>query len=144
MNRVEFWRRSAVRVKVRVGPSKVLAVVAGKIEMVKRVVGRRVDESFEEMARDHVSIVNQDRPELDKNEQPDVEVSVEREHVDKDADCQCGLNTTAVSTHWYGRDWAYPSTGWNASADQGVATDISKCNNFDVVHDLLIHLWWGL
>jgi hypothetical protein len=28
-------------------------------------------------------------------------------------------------THWYGRDCAYPSSGWKASAAQGVGTDIS-------------------
>lgn len=28
-------------------------------------------------------------------------------------------------THWYGSDWTYPSSGWNARAAHGVGTEMS-------------------
>lgn len=82
---VEFWCGSTITVKVRVGPGKVLAVIAGEVEVVQGVVSGGVDESFKEVARDHVSVVDKDSPELNENKETEVEVSVEREDVNENA-----------------------------------------------------------
>jgi len=82
---VELWCGSSITVKVRVGPGEVLAVIAGEVEVVQGVVSGGVDESFKEVARDHVSVVNKDSPELNENKETEVEVSVEREDVDENA-----------------------------------------------------------
>ena len=47
---------------------------------------------------------------------------------------------------WYGKDWLYPSTGWNAWDAKGVGTEqnMSAHGKQENRHHALIHLWWGL
>lgn len=49
------------------------------------MVGWRVDVSLKEVAGDHVAVVDEDSPELDKDEEANVEVFVQGEQVHKDA-----------------------------------------------------------
>jgi hypothetical protein len=80
------------------------------------------------VARNHVAVVNEDGPDLDRNEENHVQVSLHGANKDEDAvDCQKGWSwriagTRDRDTHWYGRDCTYPSSGWNASAAHGVGT----------------------
>jgi len=91
----------------------------------QRVMRWRVDEPLEQMVVDHVPVVDQDRPQLDEDEEDEVGVLVHGADEDEDA---AGYEFSSLAkvpcmTHWYGRDCAYPSTGWKARADQGVGTD---------------------
>ena len=53
-----------MRVKVGVGPGKVLTVVDGKVHVVQSVVGRAVDVLFEPVTRNHVPVVDENSPDL--------------------------------------------------------------------------------
>jgi hypothetical protein len=61
-----------------------LAVVAGEVEVVQSVVGGRVDVPLEKVSADHVAIVNEDGPQLNKDEKTEIEVFVKWEDVDED------------------------------------------------------------
>ena len=71
-----------MRVKVVVAPGKILSVVDGKVHVMQCVMSRAVDELLSPVAGDHVTIVNEDGPNLHSDEENHVEVSVHR--ADKD------------------------------------------------------------
>lgn len=48
------------------------------------MVGWRVDVSLEKVSADHVAIVNEDSPQLNKDEKTEIEVFVQGEDVDED------------------------------------------------------------
>lgn len=74
MEGIKFGARCSVGVKVAVGPSKVLAVVDGEVEMVEGVVGGAVDVFLEPMARYHVAVMDEDCPDLYQDEHGHIEV----------------------------------------------------------------------
>jgi hypothetical protein len=76
VNGVQLGPRRAVRVEVVVAPREVLAVVDGEVHVVQRVVGRAVDELLGPVARDHVAIVDEDGPDLHRDEEHHVQVPV--------------------------------------------------------------------
>jgi hypothetical protein len=62
-----------------------LAIVARKVEVMQCMVRGRVDESLEEVARDHVAVVDEDGPDLDEDEEDEVEVLLHGADEDEDA-----------------------------------------------------------
>lgn len=66
---VQLRLRGLVRAKLRVGPCEVLAVVAGEVDVVQRVVRRAVDVLLEPVACDHVAVVDEDGPDLHGEEE---------------------------------------------------------------------------
>lgn len=84
VNGVQLRAGLPVRVKVVVGPREVLAIVDCKVHVVQRVVGGTIDELLDPVARNHVSVVDQNGPDLDQNEHDQVQVSLHRADEDKD------------------------------------------------------------
>lgn len=82
---VQRWLGRPVRAKVVVGPRKVLTVIDGKVHVVQRVVRRAVDELFRPMARNHVAVVDEDGPDLDGDEEDQVQISLHGADEDEDA-----------------------------------------------------------
>ena len=64
--------------EVVVGPCKVLPIVDSEIHVMEGVVGRAVDILLKPVARDHVTIVDKNRPNLDQNEENHVQVLLHR------------------------------------------------------------------
>ena len=60
-----------------------LAVVHGEVEVVQRVVCGPVDDLLERVAGDHVGVVDEDGPEVDKDEEAEVEVALDGEEEDE-------------------------------------------------------------
>lgn len=85
MDGIQLGTGLAVRVKVVVGPCKVLSVVAGEVHVMQRVVRRAVDKLFRPGAGNHVTVVDEDGPKLDHDEENGVEVLLHGADVDKDA-----------------------------------------------------------
>ena len=103
MEGVKLGARSPVRVEVTIGPSEVLTVVHIEVQVVKGVMGRAVDVLLEPVAGNHVAIVNEDGPDLDKNEKYDVEVLLYRENKDENANQSVRKifdGTEATITYW--------------------------------------------
>lgn len=73
-----------MRVKIVVGPGEVLAVVDGEVHVVQRVVCRAVDELLSPVSRNHVTVMNQDRPDLHEDEHDQVKVPLHRADEDED------------------------------------------------------------
>lgn len=82
--RVVLCLGSAVGATHSVANGKVLAVVAGEEEVVQGVVRGTVDDFFEWRVADHVRVVDQDAPEVDKDKEADGDDAVEREDKGKD------------------------------------------------------------
>lgn len=61
-----------------------LAVVASEVEVVQSVVGWRVNVSLEKVSADHVAIVDENCPQLNKDEETEIEVFVQGKDVDED------------------------------------------------------------
>ena len=57
---------------VAVAPGEVLAVVDGEVDVMQSVVGRAVNVLLEPVAADHVAVVDQDGPDLNRDEKEDV------------------------------------------------------------------------
>jgi hypothetical protein len=74
--------RLAVRATDAIRPCEVLAVVDSEVEVVKGMMRGPVDQLLEGVARDKIRVVDEDRPEVDRDEQPQVDVTVEGQHVD--------------------------------------------------------------
>lgn len=85
VNRVKVRPRCPVRVEVIVAPGEVLSVVHGEVHVVQRVVSRAVDKFLRPVAGDHVTIVNEDGPDLHSDEEHHVKVPVHRAKVDEGA-----------------------------------------------------------
>lgn len=71
--------------EVIVRPCKVLPIVDGEVHVMQRVVGRAVDVLLKPVARDHVTIVDKNRPNLHQNEKNHVQVLLHRAEEDKHA-----------------------------------------------------------
>lgn len=63
-----------MRVPVVVGPGKVLSVVARKVHVVEGMVSWAVDELFQPVSSDHVTVVNEDGPNLDTSKERHVQI----------------------------------------------------------------------
>lgn len=87
MERIQLWLRGPVRAEIAVGPGEVLAVVDGEVHVVQRVVGGAVDELLCPVARDHVAVVDQDGPDLDRYEEDHVQMSLHWAEEDEGAFC---------------------------------------------------------
>jgi len=85
MERIQRWLRCPVRAEIVVGPGEVLPIVDGEVHMVQCVVRGTVDELLRPMARDHVTVVNQDGPDLDSTEEGHVKMSLHWTNKDEDA-----------------------------------------------------------
>jgi len=85
MERIQRWLRCPVRAEIIVGPGEILPIVDGEIHVVQRMMRGTVDELFRPMARDHVTVVNQDGPDLDSTEEGHVKMSLHWTNEDKDA-----------------------------------------------------------
>ena len=123
-----------VRTSGAVGPSEVLAVVDGEIEMVKGVMCGTIDHLFQWVTGDHVRVVDEDGPEVDAEEQAEVELAVEGEHEDEEV-VGYGLEVAVKRVESMrgegGRDWIY-----------GVST--MQTVPYAGFRNALNHLWWGL
>ena len=64
-------------------PCEVLSVVYGEVQVMQRVVRRAVDYFFKRMSGNHVRVVDENTPEVDSNEESEIEVPVQRENVDE-------------------------------------------------------------
>lgn len=84
VQRVVLHARRAVAATHPVAPGKVLAVVDVEVEVVQRVMRGPVDDLFQWRVADHVAVVDQDGPAVDKDKQANVDESVQREQKDKD------------------------------------------------------------
>ncbi len=69
----------AVRIADPVCPGKVLAIVDGKVYVVEGVVRGTVYDGLEGVAGDHVRVVDEDGPKVDKDEEAEVDHAVEGE-----------------------------------------------------------------
>ncbi len=69
MERIQRRLRCPVRAETAIGPGEVLPIVDGEVHVVQGVVRGAVDQLFGPMARDHVTVVDQDGPDLDSNEE---------------------------------------------------------------------------
>ena len=67
-----------------VATSKVLSIVAGEEKVVERVVRRTVDDLLERRVADHVRVVDENRPQVDKDKQPNADHAVKREDEGED------------------------------------------------------------
>ena len=85
VERVQLGLGSTVRAKVAVGPGEVLAVVDGEVHVVKSVVRGAVEELLRPVARDHVTVVNENCPNLDSDEKDKVEISLHGAEKDESA-----------------------------------------------------------
>lgn len=85
MNRVKLRPRCPVRVKVVVTPGEVLPVIDREVHVVQRVVSRAIDEFLCPMARDHIAVVDEDRPDLHSDEKNHVQVAIHGANEDKGA-----------------------------------------------------------
>lgn len=85
MYRIQIVLGSAVRVVVLVCPGKVLAVVAGEIEVVECMVSWRVDPFLPPTSGNHIAVVDKDCPELDEDKEEEVGPLVHGADVDEDA-----------------------------------------------------------
>lgn len=72
MERIQRGLRGPVRAEIGVGPGEVLPIVDGEIHMVQRMMRGAVDEFLRPMARNHVAVVNEDGPDLDRTEEDHV------------------------------------------------------------------------
>lgn len=81
---VQLGTGLSVGVEVVVGPGEVLAVVDGEVHVVQRVVRGAVDELLGPVTRDHVSVVDEDGPDLHQDEHDQVEVPLHGADEDKD------------------------------------------------------------
>jgi hypothetical protein len=81
---VQLRHGSSVGVPVVVGPCEVLAVVASKVHVVESVMSGAVDELLEPVASNHVTVVNEDSPDLNADEKEHVEVLLHGADVDED------------------------------------------------------------
>lgn len=68
-----------VRTPKAVSESKVLAVIHGEVEMVQRMMRRSVDDIFQGMTGDHIGIVDEDAPEIDKDEETEIYNAMQRD-----------------------------------------------------------------
>lgn len=90
-NRIQSRAWGTVRVVVGVCPGKVLAVVTRKVQVVQCVVSGRVDVAFEKVTGDHVTVVDENAPQLDKDEESKEEDLVNGENVHEEAAGQSTL-----------------------------------------------------
>lgn len=84
MERIQRWLGCPVRAEIVVGPGEILSIVDGKVHMVQRVVRRAVDELLRPMASNHVTVVDQDGPDLNSHEEGHVQISLHWANKDKD------------------------------------------------------------
>ena len=81
---VQIGLGRAVGVEVVIGPGEVLAVVAREVDVVQRVVCRAVNVLLEPVARNHVAVVDEDGPDLHRQEEHHVEVLLDRANEGED------------------------------------------------------------
>jgi hypothetical protein len=74
-----------------------LSVVTRKVQVVESVMRRTVDVVFQHVSANHVPVVNQNRPELYQDEEDKVEVFVERENKDEDAETVSSSGDTGTN-----------------------------------------------
>lgn len=113
-----------MRSKVRIGPGEILPVVAGKVEVMQCVMSWSVDEPLEEMTGNHIPIMNEDGPKLDKDEETEVEVFVQGKEEHKGAervsDATCNSSKRLTGTARIERNrreggMQEPTKGWALS-----------------------------
>ena len=136
MDGIQLGAGIAVRVKVVVGPGEILAVVAGKVHVVQRVVRWAVDKLFRPGAGNHVAVVDEDGPELDQDEEDGVEVLLHGADEDKDAgrtesvfgeqgeneQKRTGKESTAGTRQRDGKQWRPTASGLNKGNRQHSVT----------------------
>lgn len=93
VERIQLGLRGAVRAEIGVGPGEVLSVVDGEVHVVQGVMGGAVEEFLRPVAGNHVAVVNQDGPDLDRAEEDHVQMALHGADKDEDAvkvsqDCQ--------------------------------------------------------
>lgn len=81
--RIELLRRMAIRLASAIRPCEVLTVVNREINMMQRVMRWSIDDVLERMTGDHVRIMNEDAPEVDRNKKCEVQVPLNREKEDE-------------------------------------------------------------
>ena len=57
-------------------PCEVLTVVYGEVQVMQRVVRRAIDNFFKGMSSNHVRVVDKNTPEVDSNEESEIEIPV--------------------------------------------------------------------
>lgn len=85
MERIQRRLRCPVRAETAIGPGEVLPIIDGEVHVVQGVVRGAVDQLLRPMARDHVTVVDQDGPDLDSNEEDHVQISLHWPDEDGDA-----------------------------------------------------------
>lgn len=85
VERIQRWLRCPVGAKTAVGPGEILSVVDGEVHVVQRVVRGAVDEPSRPVVRNHVTVVNQDGPDLDSDEEGHVQISLHWANEDEEA-----------------------------------------------------------
>ncbi len=85
MDRIQRRLRCPVRAETAVGPGEVLPIIDGEVHVVQGVVRGAVDQLLRPMARDHVTVVDQDGPDLDSNEEDQIQISLHWPDEDGDA-----------------------------------------------------------
>lgn len=83
MKRIQIRTRRPMRLEVVVGPCKVLPVIDSEIHVMQCVVGRAVDILLKPVARDHVTIMDENCPHLHQNEKNHIQVLLHRANEDK-------------------------------------------------------------
>lgn len=85
MERIQRRFRGPVRAEIGVGPGEVLSIIDGEVHVVQSMMRGAVDEFLRPMTRNHVAVVNQDGPDLNRNEEDQVQISLHGENEDEDA-----------------------------------------------------------
>ena len=78
--RILLTRWVSVATTHAVSPCEVLPIIANKVQVVQCMVCGTIDDVLQRMASYHVRVVDQDRPEVDKDEKHHVEMALEGEN----------------------------------------------------------------
>lgn len=97
---LRHWR--PVRVEVVVAPGEVLSVVDGEVHVVQGVVSRTIDELLSPMPGDHIAIMNEDGPDLHRDEEYHVEVAV---HGAYENECAVHVSTSSDNMKSEFKSW---------------------------------------
>ena len=73
-----------IRSSSLVRPCEVLAVVDGEIQMMQSMVCGSINHVLEPMTGDHIRIVNEHRPDIDADEEREVEMFLDGEEIGED------------------------------------------------------------
>lgn len=85
MEKIQHWLRSPERTETIVGRGGIITIVDGEVHVIQRVMRGAVDELLCPMARSRVTVLNQDSPDLNRNEEEQVQISLRWANDDGDA-----------------------------------------------------------